>query len=216
VDLDVSPGEVVSLLGANGAGKTTLMRSLTGTVRSRGNVTFDGVALAGLSTRKVARLGVGLVPQGRGTFAELSVRDNLRVGALGLARGTREDAVDEWLQRFPRLAERSAVAAGLLSGGEQQALAIARTCIARPRLLLCDEPSLGLSPAMSREVFAMFAELNRELGIAMLIVEQNAQLAMTVADHAYVLEMGAIVWQGDPDQLAAEDTLVRAYLGKEQ
>ncbi len=213
VSLEVAPGEVVVLLGANGAGKTTLMRCITATLAHTGSVRIGTRELSGLSPDKVVTAGIACVPQGRGTFNELSVVDNLRVGALLLPKSRRSDAVERWLTRLPRLAERRGVPAGMLSGGEQQMLAIARACLTEPRILLCDEPSLGLSPAMTAEVFTIFTELHRELGLSMLVVEQNAHIALGVAERAYVLEGGRIVWTGTPARLVEDEALVSAYLG---
>ncbi|GAA1511725.1 ABC transporter ATP-binding protein [Nocardioides humi] len=213
IDVTVPRGQVVVLLGANGAGKTTLMRCISGELRATGRIELDGDALGGLPAHQISRRGVALVPQGRGTFADLSVRDNLAVAALQLPRAERDVEMERWLDRFPRLAERSKVAAGMLSGGEQQMLAIARACIGRPRVLMCDEPSLGLSPAMSKEVFEVFEQLHDESGLAMLIVEQNAGLALGVADLALVIEGGRIVWRGTPRDLHDDDALVSAYIG---
>ncbi len=213
VSMQLPAGGAVTLLGANGAGKTTLMRCIAGTLRYRGSIELDGQSMASLPAHRITGLGVASVPQGRGTFAELSVVDNLRVAALLLPRSQRAGAVDEWLERMPRLAQLRRRPAGLLSGGEQQMLAIARACVTHPRLLLCDEPSLGLSPVMTTEVFEIFQNLHRSLGLSLFIVEQNAHLALSIADHAYVLEGGQIVWDGTPQRLQADDTLVSAYLG---
>jgi len=215
VTLKVCRGEIVVLLGANGAGKTTLMRSVVGALKSRGRRLVSDTELRGGSPSQVARLGVASVPQGRGTFNELSVLDNLRLGALLLPSGRRQEAVENWLERFPRLAERRHISAGLLSGGEQQLLAIARACITEPLVLLCDEPSLGLSPAMTHQIFDAFRELNETLDLSVLIVEQNARLALSVASYAYVLETGRIVWEGVPTSLDADSALAAAYLGQQ-
>ena len=214
LDLAIHEREIVVLLGANGAGKTTLMRSIVGELKAEGQRTFHGEKLGARAPASVARRGIASVPQGRGTFNELSVIDNLRLGALLLPSARRASAVDSWLQRFPRLAERRNAAAGVLSGGEQQMLAIARACITEPNILLCDEPSLGLSPAMTLQIFQTFRELNDTLGLSMLIVEQNARLALSVADYAYVLETGRIAWHGVPSALDLESSLAAAYLGR--
>jgi len=214
LDLAIRKGEIVVLLGANGAGKTTLMRSIVGEIRSEGSRVLNDERLNGHAPAATARLGIASVPQGRGTFNELSVIDNLRLGALLLPMSRRAAAVDTWLSRFPRLAERRDVAAGVLSGGEQQLLAIARACVTEPKILLCDEPSLGLSPAMTLQIFEAFRELNSTLGLSMLIVEQSARLALSVASYAYVLETGRIVWEGAPTALDNDSSLVAAYLGR--
>lgn len=215
VTLEVRRSEIVVLLGANGAGKTTLMRSVVGSLKSRGRRVIGDTELRGGAPSHVARLGVASVPQGRGTFNELSVVDNLRLGALSLPAGRRQAAIDNWLERFPRLAERRHISAGLLSGGEQQMLAIARACITEPSVLLCDEPSLGLSPSMTHQIFDAFRELNETLGLSILIVEQNARLALSVASYVYVLETGRIVWEGVPTSLDADSALAAAYLGQQ-
>jgi branched-chain amino acid transport system ATP-binding protein len=214
LDLTVHEREIVVLLGANGAGKTTLMRSIAGELRSEGSRLLRGEKLDGRAPAWVARRGIASVPQGRGTFNELSVIDNLRLGSLLLPAARRAAAVDSWLQRFPRLAEQRNAAAGVLSGGEQQMLAIARAGITEPRILLCDEPSLGLSPAMTIQIFQAFRELNLTLGLSMLIVEQNARLALSVANFAYVLETGRIAWSGTPATLDVGSSLAAAYLGR--
>jgi branched-chain amino acid transport system ATP-binding protein len=214
VDLAVQEGGVVAILGPNGAGKTTLLRALTGMVRTSGRISFDGRSLAGLSTSTIARLGVAHVPEGRGTFPALTVEENLRLGAY-----TRHDAagvgadIDRWYQVFPQLSGRRGQAAGNLSGGEQQMLAIARALLLRPRLLLLDEPSLGLAPMVTRELFAVLGLVKREQRTTMLLVEQNANLALELADHAYVLEAGRTVLAGPAGQVSSDEDVRRAYLG---
>lgn len=214
VDLDVSEGEVVAVLGPNGAGKTTLLRALSGGCRARGRVTFDGRELIGLAPDRVARLGIAHVPEGRGTFAELSVRDNLRIGAW--CRRDRDAAardLAELLERFPRLRERLDQPAGSLSGGEQQMLAIARALMAAPRLLLLDEPSLGLSPRVTDELFRLLGEVVRERGVTALVVEQNARVALDLADRGYVLEAGRVALAGTAAELASDERVRKSYLG---
>jgi branched-chain amino acid transport system ATP-binding protein len=210
--LTVGDGEVVVVLGANGAGKTTTMRAISGTIPRRGSVRFAGRSIDGATPEAIVRAGVAQVPQGRGTFPELSVEDNLRAGAY-----TRRDAIgddiDRWLQVFPRLAERRQQRAGSLSGGEQQMLAISRALMSRPKLLLCDEPSLGLAPLITAEVFAVLSRLNREEGLGVLLVEQNANLAMQIASRVYLIETGRIVAEGNAEDLAKDDAIRRAYLG---
>jgi branched-chain amino acid transport system ATP-binding protein len=214
VSFTVAPREVVVILGANGAGKTTTLRALSGMLRgARGRVELLDKPLLGRRPESVARLGVAHVPQGRGTFRELSVEDNLRLGAYARRdRHVRED-IDEWFGVFPRLGERRHQQAGSMSGGEQQMLAIARALMAKPVLLLLDEPSMGLAPLVTQELFARLGELSRSLGIAMLIVEQNANLALQIAQRGYVLETGQIAAAGTAAELEGNDDVRRAYLG---
>jgi branched-chain amino acid transport system ATP-binding protein len=213
IDLVVDEGEAVVVLGANGAGKTTMLRAVCGMIPVKGSVVFDGASIAGKGPAGIARLGVAHVPQGRGTFTDLTVDENLRVGAY--ARRDRDVAADlaRWYEAFPRLGERRDQAAGSMSGGEQQMLAIARALMARPRLVLLDEPSLGLAPLVTQELFGRLHALNHDLGVAMLIVEQNAMLALGVASRGYVLETGVIVASGTSAELQQNDEVRRAYLG---
>jgi branched-chain amino acid transport system ATP-binding protein len=213
VDFTVDDGEMVVLLGANGAGKTTTLRALCQMIDTWGSVRFDGEELVGKRTERVVRRGIGHVPQGRGTFPELTVEENLEAGAYTRKdrAGVRED-IDRWFSMFPRLQERRTQQAGSLSGGEQQMLAVARALMSRPRLLLLDEPSLGLAPLVIQGLFRQFAELNKE-GVTMFVVEQNAGLALAVAHRAYVLEAGQIVLSGLADELKSDDSVRRAYLG---
>ncbi|MGZ4522557.1 MAG: ABC transporter ATP-binding protein [Mycobacteriaceae bacterium] len=214
IDIDVAEAGTTALLGANGAGKTTALRAITGMVKRRGSVTFDGKDIGGISPHAAARLGIAHVPQGRGTFVQLSVQDNLRVGALRRAdRNAVRTDLDRCFELFPILAERSRSHAGTLSGGEQQMLAISRALMTRPRLMLLDEPSLGLAPAITRRLFALLPQLRAEWGIAVLIVEQNAALALAQADQAVVLESGRVVVSGPAAQVAGNDDVRRAYLG---
>ena len=213
IDLQVRHGEAVGLLGANGAGKTTLMHALAGLHRPvRGGIHFDGAELAALGAEQVVARGVVLVPEGRQVFPELSVLDNIRLGAF-LHPSERDAGVEAMLVRFPRLRERLHQRAGLLSGGEQQMLAIARGLMARPRILLLDEPSLGLAPKVIAELFAALDVLRRE-GMTLLLVDQMAGLALAIADRAYVIEDGRIVAQGEAAEIAASDALAEAYLGE--
>jgi branched-chain amino acid transport system ATP-binding protein len=214
VSFAVEEGQVAAILGPNGAGKTTTLRAVSGILRPSGRVTFDGQDLVGRKPEAIARLGVAHVPEGRGTFAELSVEDNLRVGAYLRrdAAGVRED-LDRCFGYFPRLGERRADAAGNLSGGEQQMLAVARGLMLRPRLILLDEPSLGLAPVLTKELFRILAEIASEQNTTMLVVEQNANLVLGLADYAYVLEAGQIVLDGDAEQMRGEDAVRHAYLG---
>jgi branched-chain amino acid transport system ATP-binding protein len=213
IDLTVGGGEVVVVLGANGAGKTTTMRAVSGMIQRSGRIVFDGKDITKSPAETIVRLGVAQVPQGRGTFAELSVEDNLRIGAY-----TRRDAevamdIDLWYETFPRLRERRSQQAGSLSGGEQQMVAIARALMSRPRLLLCDEPSLGLAPLITKELFGIIAGLTARWEIAVLLVEQNASLALDIAGRVYLLETGRIVATGTAADIAADDSVRRAYLG---
>ena len=212
LDLTVREREIVVVLGANGAGKTTLMRAVSGTIPCRGVVQLAGQDIARSSPDRIVAAGVAQVPQGRGTFADLTVDDNLRVGGY-----TRKDDLagdlERWYTVFPRLAERRGQKAGSLSGGEAQMLAIARALMSRPRLLLCDEPSLGLAPMITRDVFGILKGLNEEEGLAVLLVEQNANIAMDIADRAYLLETGTIVTSGDAETIRNDDSIRQAYLG---
>ncbi|TWG88330.1 ABC-type branched-subunit amino acid transport system ATPase component [Cupriavidus gilardii J11] len=216
VALQVREGEMVALLGANGAGKSTLMRALSGLHRPvQGGITFDGADLGGIDAARIAAMGMVLVPEGRQVFAELSVLDNLKLGAFPsgrLARGEMQRRIEAMFARFPRLRERQHQRAGLLSGGEQQMLAIARGLMSRPRMLLLDEPSLGLAPKVIDELFASLDQL-REASITILLVDQMAALALALADRAYVLEEGRVVASGRADLLARDPALVQAYLG---
>jgi branched-chain amino acid transport system ATP-binding protein len=214
IDFSIEQGRRMALLGPNGAGKTTVLRALSGMVNTSGRVEFDGASLVGEPTADIARRGVAHVPEGRGTFAALSVDENLRLGAYVRNDGaaTRED-----LQRcygwFPRLEERRRQQAGSLSGGEQQMLAVARALMLRPRLLMLDEPSLGLAPIFTRELFRVLGQICDEHGMTVLLVEQNANLALDFADHAYVLESGRVALSGEADQIKGDEEVRRSYLG---
>jgi len=214
VDVTVEEGGVVAILGPNGAGKTTTLRALCGMVRTSGRIVFDGRSLAGLPTERIVRLGVAHVPEGRGTFTALTVEENLRLGAWTRrdAAGVRSD-LERWYAVFPRLLERRRQPAASLSGGEQQMLAIARALLGRPRLLLLDEPSLGLAPRVTRELFRILGQIEREQRTTMLLVEQNANLALELAEHAYVLEAGRTVLAGPAQQVRTDEHVRRAYLG---
>jgi branched-chain amino acid transport system ATP-binding protein len=213
VSFAVEEGQVETILGPNGAGKTTTLRALSGMVRRRGRVVFDGRELAKAAPERVARLGVAHVPEGRGTFTDLTVEENLRVGAYPRRDGEVRDDIERWLKRFPALAERRAQRAGSLSGGEQQMLAVARALMLRPRLILLDEPSLGLAPLVTRELFAILEGIARDEGVTLLIVEQNANLVLRFADHAHVLEAGRVVLSGTAAEVGADDGIRRSYLG---
>jgi branched-chain amino acid transport system ATP-binding protein len=211
VSLSVDDGEMVAVLGANGAGKTTTLRAVSGTVSRRGEVTFDGRALP-RSAERTARLGIAHVPEGRGTFAEMTVLENLRLGAY-----TRRNGLGEDLERvygfFPWMKDRHEQQAGTLSGGEQQMLALARALMARPRLLLLDEPSLGLAPIVVREIFEIVRRLNEEEKLSVLVVEQNAAVALESSSRAYVLEAGRVAVEGSSEELARNEDVRRSYLG---
>ncbi|MEP1125590.1 MAG: ABC transporter ATP-binding protein [Ilumatobacter sp.] len=212
LDFTVADGEIVVILGANGAGKTTTMRAISGMIGRTGSVRFDGNDISTARPDAVLRAGISQVPQGRGTFTDLSVEDNLRAGAYTVKGSTVGD-LDRWFEVFPRLLERRDQRAGSLSGGEQQMLAIARAMMNRPKMLLCDEPSLGLAPIITQNLFKILGELRDEMGMALLVVEQNAGLSLQLADRAYVLETGGIVATGTGDELLADDTIKQAYLG---
>jgi branched-chain amino acid transport system ATP-binding protein len=214
LSISVEPGEIVTLIGANGAGKSTTLRAVSGLVKpSGGKITFDGRDLAGIAPHKILRLGLAQVPEGRGIFPNLTVDENLDLGAF--VRKDRKEVEGDRLRvfgLFPRLKERLDQRAGTLSGGEQQMLAIGRALLARPRLLLLDEPSLGLAPQLVQTIFRIIREINAS-GTTIFLVEQNAHMALRVAHRAYVLEVGCVVMQGDAKQLAASDEVKKAYLG---
>jgi branched-chain amino acid transport system ATP-binding protein len=211
VSLHVDEGELVAVLGANGAGKTTTLRAVSGTVRRSGEVVFAGNKLP-RRPDATARAGIAHVPEGRGTFSELSVWDNLRLGAYA-RRGSVKDDAQRVFKFFPRLEERRDQQAGTLSGGEQQMLALGRAMMARPKLLLLDEPSLGLAPLVVKEIFEALARMKGEDGMAVLVVEQNANLALAHAARAYVLEVGRVVVDGTSDELRANESVRKSYLG---
>jgi branched-chain amino acid transport system ATP-binding protein len=212
VDFRVDEGEVVVILGANGAGKTTTLRAICQMISTKGSIKLCGENIIGKSTTEVVRKGVAHVPQGRGTLADLSVEDNLRVGAYVRKDDVHPD-IEKYYEIFPRLRERREQLAGRLSGGEQQMLAVARALMSRPKLLLLDEPSLGLAPLIVQDLFRRFSEINRTEGVTMLVVEQNANLALDIADRAYVLEAGEFAVSGTADELRNDDAVRRAYLG---
>ena len=214
LDLTVEDGEVMVILGANGAGKTTTLRAICGLLgKIGGQVFFDDADITRADTQDIARAGIAHVPQGRGTFGELTVEENLRIGALMRRDGGVAADIDRWFEQFPRLGERRTQAAGSMSGGEQQMLAIARALMSRPRLLLLDEPSLGLAPLITRDLFKRLGEINQADGLAMLVVEQNASLALDIADRGCVLETGNIVAAGPASQLMSDEGVRKAYLG---
>ncbi|HLI14028.1 MAG TPA: ABC transporter ATP-binding protein [Alphaproteobacteria bacterium] len=214
IDFAISDGGITALLGANGAGKTTTLRAVCGAVDRSGSIRFAGRPIERMATEDIVRLGVAHVPEGRGTFAQLSVEENLRLGAY-TRRGRQDIAADvaRMYQYFPRLAERRRQQAGTLSGGEQQMLAIARALMLRPRLLVLDEPSFGLAPLVVADIFAIMATVRREERVSILLVEQNAALALALADHAYLLETGRIVMAGTAREFQANEQVRRSYLG---
>jgi branched-chain amino acid transport system ATP-binding protein len=214
VSLSLSAGKIVALLGANGAGKTTTLRSICGMVRTTGEIRFDGKPIGGRATEDIIRLGIAHVPEGRGTFVRISVEENLQLGAI-----TRHDRteiardIERVYAHFPRLKERRGQQAGTLSGGEQQMLAVGRALMLRPRLMLLDEPSFGLAPLVVEELFEILRQLNAETGVGMLIVEQNAELALELAETAYLLETGRIVIAGPAHEIREDEAVRRSYLG---
>jgi branched-chain amino acid transport system ATP-binding protein len=217
IDLQVSAGSITALLGANGAGKTTTLRALCGLIRRQGHITLAGRRIDGMATEDIVRLGVAHVPDGRGTFTGLTTEENLRMGACTRRdkAGVRED-FERFYEYFPRLKERRHQQAGTLSGGEQQMLAIARALMLRPRLLLLDEPSFGLAPLMVQEIFRIMRRIRESQNVAILLVEQNASLALELADTAYLLETGRIVLAGPAAAVRSNDAVRNAYLGGEQ
>ena len=216
VSLTVDEGEVVALLGANGAGKTTTLRSISSMTRTSGDIVFDGRGIARRSPEYAARLGIAHVPEGRGLFPELTVWENLRMGAVGPGRG-RGAGLEQEAKRvvgyFPWIDRRRDQPAATLSGGEQQMLALGRALVSRPRLLMLDEPSLGLAPTVVRELFAIVHRLNEEEGLTVLVVEQNATIALDVASRAYVLEVGRVAVEGTSDELQRHEGVRKSYLG---
>jgi branched-chain amino acid transport system ATP-binding protein len=211
VSLTVGDGELVAVLGANGAGKTTTLRAISGTVRRTGDLVFGGKALP-RRPEGTARAGIAHVPEGRGTFSDLTVWENLRLGAYTRRGGVKDDA-RRVFGFFPRLEERRYQQAGTLSGGEQQMLALARAMMARPKLLLLDEPSLGLAPIVVTEIFEALERMKGQDGMSVLVVEQNANLVLAHAARAYVLEVGTVVVEGTSDELRANESVRKSYLG---
>lgn len=214
IDFAIDANEVVVLLGANGAGKTTLMRALTNLIPWTGHIEFDGVSTHRRRTEQLTKAGIAHVPQGRGTFVELTVEENLRAGGLVTkSKELVEEGLEHWFTVYPRLAERRKRLAGGLSGGEQQMLAVARALMSRPRLLLLDEPSLGLSPIITEELFEHLVRLKQEQEIAMIIVEQTAELALAMADRAHILRSGELLPGRKASELNDAEVLREAYLG---
>ena len=215
VTLSAKGGDVTCLLGPNGAGKTTLMMSIAGILRpTRGSIKFDGAELVGRSPAEMVERGLALVPENRLVFPALTVRENLMAGAYRRRDKVAIHAdIDKMFDRFPRLKERIEQSAGTLSGGEQQMLAVARGLMSRPRMLLMDEPSVGLAPLVVAEIFSIIRQLHQE-GVSIFLVEQNAHMALKVAQHFYLMEQGRVSFSGTPGQLAEDDVIQRAYLGK--
>jgi branched-chain amino acid transport system ATP-binding protein len=214
IDLTVGTAEVVVVLGANGVGKTTLMRAVAGLIPHTGDILVDGRSVGRSRPDLMLARGIGLVPQGRGTLTDMTVRDNLRVGAVSRkSKAEVAQDIDKWCTIFPRLDGRRDQVAGTLSGGEQQMLAIARAMMSRPRLLLCDEVSLGLAPIVVQELFEVLRTVNAESGTALLLVEQNAELALRVASRVYLLEVGSVAATGEAEAFRSNDSIRRAYLG---
>ncbi|MET4575987.1 ABC transporter ATP-binding protein [Ottowia thiooxydans] len=214
IDLTVSQGTIVSLLGANGAGKTSTLRAICGMLTRQGSINFNDKDISQTRTEKIARLGIGHVPDGRGTFTLLSVEENLKVGAIFRKSNADISAdVDRIYGYFPILKKRHRQQAGTLSGGEQQMLAVGRVLMAKPKLLLLDEPSFGLAPQIVAEIFEIFRLLNQREKLSILVVEQNANLALDIADHAYLIETGRIVFSGSSLMVRENEQIQRAYLG---
>lgn len=214
ISVDVQEGEIVTLIGANGAGKSTTLRTISGLLKPKtGGIVFEGKSIAGQPAQNIVKLGISQVPEGRRIFANMTVLENIELGAY-IRTDTKEIAADmaKVFERFPRLAERKSQVAGTLSGGEQQMLAMGRALMSRPRLLLLDEPSMGLAPLLVKEIFSIIKEIN-ETGTTILLVEQNAHMALSIAHHAYVLETGRITLKGTAKELAASEEVRKAYLG---
>jgi len=214
LDFDIEEGGVTTLLGANGAGKTTTLRALCGMIRRSGTIEFDGKSLVKTKTEDIVRQGIAHVPEGRGTFNSLSVEENLQLGAMSRkANDGIAESIEQIYGFFPRLKERSRQQAGTLSGGEQQMLAIGRALMLRPRLMLLDEPSFGLAPLIVEEVFGILDDIRRNMKVSMLLVEQNASLALELADHAYLIETGTIALAGTAAELRDDESVRAVYLG---
>lgn len=214
ISVDVKEGEIVTLIGANGAGKSTILRTISGLLKPKsGEVTFEGQNIAGKAAQDIVKLSISQVPEGRRVFANMTVMENLELGAYirNDSKGIKED-FDQVFSRFPKLAERRSQLAGTMSGGEQQMLAMGRALMSRPRLLLLDEPSMGLAPLLVREIFSIVKDINAS-GTTVLLVEQNAHMALSIAHRAYVLETGRITLAGDAKELAASEEIRKAYLG---
>ncbi len=214
LSLSLNEGSVTTLLGANGAGKTTTLRAICNMLRSTGNIEFEGKSLTGKSTENIVRLGIAHVPQGRGTFTNMTVEENLQLGAISRSDKQQiKNDIGRMYAHFPVLEKRHTQQAGTLSGGEQQMLAVARALMLRPRLMLLDEPSFGLAPLIVRDLFAILAKINREDKVTILVVEQNAQLALELAEKAFVIETGRIVMSGNAKEIANNEDIRKSYLG---
>ena len=214
LEFALTEGTVTTLLGANGAGKTTTLRAICNMIRSTGNIEFEGKKLGGMSTESIVRLGIAHVPQGRGTFTNMTVEENLQLGAIS-RRDVKNipDDIERMYAHFPVLKQRHTQQAGTLSGGEQQMLAVARALMLRPRLMLLDEPSFGLAPLIVRDLFGILGKINREDKVTILVVEQNAQLALELAEKAYVIETGRIVMSGTAAEIKNNEDIRKSYLG---
>ena len=213
ISFEVNEDEIVTLIGANGAGKSTTLNTIAGLLKPRsGKITFDGKDLSAIHTSKIVSLGMALCPEGRRIFQQMTVRENLEMGGYTRPKTEIPASLDEMFQRFPRLKEREKQIAGTLSGGEQQMLAMARALMSKPKLLMLDEPSMGLAPILVEQIFDIIKELHGA-GVTILLVEQNAQMALSVADRAYVLETGKISMEGPADELLHNDAVRKAYLG---
>jgi branched-chain amino acid transport system ATP-binding protein len=214
LEFSLNEGSVTTLLGANGAGKTTTLRAICNMIRSTGNIEFEGKSITGVSTENVVRLGIAHVPQGRGTFTNMTVEENLQLGAISRSDTKNiPDDIERMYGHFPVLKQRHTQQAGTLSGGEQQMLAVARALMLRPRLMLLDEPSFGLAPLVVRDLFGILSKINREDKVTILVVEQNAQLALELAEKAYVIETGRIVMSGSAKEIANNEDIRKSYLG---
>lgn len=214
LEFSLNEGSVTTLLGANGAGKTTTLRAICNMIRSTGNIEFEGKPLTGQSTENIVRLGIAHVPQGRGTFTNMTVEENLQLGAISRSDTKNiPDDIERMYAHFPVLKQRHTQQAGTLSGGEQQMLAVARALMLRPRLMLLDEPSFGLAPLVVRDLFGILSKINREDKVTILVVEQNAQLALELAEKAYVIETGRIVMSGSAKEIANNEDIRKSYLG---
>ena len=214
ISFSLEQGGITTILGANGAGKTTTLRSICGMVKTAGQITFDGTSISGKKTENIVRHRVAHVPEGRGTFVRVTTEENLRLGAYSLKKSQNiADSMERVYSYFPRLKERRNQQAGTLSGGEQQMLAVGRAVMLRPRLMLLDEPSFGLAPLIVQELFEILGTINTEEKVSMLLVEQNATLALKLADHAYLLETGRVVISGTSEEISADETIRQSYLG---
>jgi len=213
LNFDMHAGGITTLLGANGAGKTTTLRALSGMVKTGGEIRFDGKLISNKDTADIVRLGVAHVPEGRGTFVRQTVEENLQLGGISQPAGNISADIERVFAYFPRLKERFRQQAGTLSGGEQQMLAIGRALMLHPKVMLLDEPSFGLAPLIVQEMFSILRTLNQKEKVSMFLVEQNASLALELADHAYLLETGRVVMSGPAKELSQDENIRRAYLG---